>query len=198
MTQARPETAGNPAVRSRGDHQGEASNARSAGRRLGGGRFFALNSSPCCRTGRSHGHIANCCLLRATRLPAFSPGRRPRANAVRRVAPVAGFEPATKGLTVLCATTALHRNKESLSRNGKVEGNLSHSAVPCQSPKRSRRRDCFTSDFERFDVMPRRLTDFSPDFSPLDRKPPVVYTTRSSARVRRWTTPRRRSTRTPQ
>ncbi len=26
-------------------------------------------------------------LLRATRLPAFSPGRRPRANAVRRVAP---------------------------------------------------------------------------------------------------------------
>ena len=24
---------------------------------------------------------------------------------------------------------------------------------------RSRRRDCFTSDFERFDVMPRRLTD---------------------------------------
>ena len=137
-------------------------------------------------------------LLRATRLPAFSPGRRPRANAVRRVAPVAGVEPATKGLTVLCATTALHRNKESLSRNGKVEGNLSHSAVPCQSPTRSRRRDCFTSDFERFDVMPRRLTDFSPDFSPLDRKPPVVYTTRSSARVRRWTTPRRRSTRTPQ
>ena len=62
MTQARPETAGNPAVRSRGDHQGEASNARSAGRRLGGGRFFALNSSPCCRTGRSHGHIANCWL----------------------------------------------------------------------------------------------------------------------------------------
>ena len=25
---------------------------------------------------------------------------------------------------------------------------------------RSRRRDCFTSDFERFDVMPRRLTDY--------------------------------------
>ena len=112
-------------------------------------------------------------LLRATRLPAFSPGRRPRANAVRRVAPVAGVEPATKGLTVLCATTALHRNKESLSRNGKVEGNLPHSAALCQSSKEHK-------------------------FRPLDRKPPVVYTTRSSARVRRWTTPRRRSTRTPQ
>ena len=28
-----------------------------------------------------------------------------------KMAPVAGFEPATQGLTVLCATTALHRNR---------------------------------------------------------------------------------------
>lgn len=28
------------------------------------------------------------------------------------MAPVAGFEPATKGLTVLCATTAPHRSKD--------------------------------------------------------------------------------------
>jgi hypothetical protein len=36
-----------------------------------------------------------------------------------RMAPVAGFEPATKGLTVLCATAALHRNKN-FSQNRKV------------------------------------------------------------------------------
>lgn len=41
--------------------------------------------------------------------------RKRKGIKTKKMAPVAGFEPATKGLTVLCATAALHRKHQFFS-----------------------------------------------------------------------------------
>lgn len=69
---------------------------------------------------------------------AYAPGKKenPELTRVRprgKMAPVAGFEPATKGLTVLCATAALHRNNVASLLFHKLNAdNLSQSVWHCQ------------------------------------------------------------------